>query len=172
MTKRRGFSLIEMVAAIGGIVILAGLSVTLIHSLLRVERLERASLVQQTALAHLSRQFRQDVRSAQTVEPSGDDAGPLRGIVLKSPTHETIEYQAKDGSIVRTWRRSEKVERTESFKLSSEGTAQLSVSGKSDQAVVSLEIDRKAGKRGEVKSREFRVDARLGHDHRFASEEE
>ena len=169
MTNRRGLSLIEMVAAIGVMAILAGLSVTLISSLLRVERLERASLVQQTTLARLSREFRQDVRAARATEPSGADAEPVASIVLMSSTADNIEYQIKDDSIVRARRRSEQVVQTDIFKLPPGSTAHLAVSGKPGQAVVSLLIDRKAGKRGEGNSREFRVDARLGRDQRFVA---
>ena len=167
MTSRRGLSLIEMVAAIGVISILAGMSITLIHSLLRVERTERVSLVQQNTLARLSREFRQDVRAAEATEPAGDVAQPLTSIVLKSSADEAIEYRIQDDSIVRTWRRGEKVERVETFKLRSGASAHLMVSEKPSQPVVSLLIDRKMGKRGAGDSREFRVDARLGRDHRF-----
>lgn len=167
MTNRRGFSLIEMVAAIGVISILTGLSVTLIHSLLRVERIERAALVQQNTLVRLSREFRQDVREARATEPSGDVAEPLTNIVLQSSAGDAVEYRIRNDSVVRTWRRAEKAERTETFKLPSGATAHLMVSRKPGQAVVSLLIDRKAGKRGEGESREFRVDARVGRDHRF-----
>jgi type II secretory pathway pseudopilin PulG len=167
MTNRRGLSLIEMVAALGSIAILAGLGVTLIHSLLRVERSERASLAQQNNLARLSREFRQDVRGAHATEPAGDGAETLASILLKSSDQETVEYRIKGESIVRTRRHAEKIVRTETFKLPSVGTARLTVSGSSGQTVVSLLVDRKAGKRGEGDSREFRVDARLGRDRRF-----
>ena len=168
MNNRRGLSLIEMVAAIGAISILAGLSVTIIHSLLRVERIERASLVQQATLSRLAQDFHRDARAAIGVEPSGDDSPPLEKIVFKLPADAQVEYVAKGDSIVRTERHAKDVQRTERFKLSPNASARLQTSGKPGQAVVSLMVDRKTGKRGEGSSREFRVDAMLGHDHRFA----
>ena len=92
--------------------------------------------------------------------------------MLTSSAADAIEYRIRADSIVRTRRRSDEVERTETFRLPSGGTARLMVSGKPGQAVASLLIDRKTGKRGDGSSREFRVDARLGRDHRFAGEGE
>ena len=70
---RRGFSLVEMLAAMSTGIILLGLATALIASLMKLDRAGRARLVEESRLDRLAHAFRADVRAATGVSPG---AGP------------------------------------------------------------------------------------------------
>jgi prepilin-type N-terminal cleavage/methylation domain-containing protein len=158
---RRGYSLIEMlvVMTVGAVVV--GISVAMLHALLRTEQTGRDRVPQARILARLAEQFRSDVGAA------------LRPIPGAQPTEWqfaltgdcVVTYRALPGEVRRDERTGGKRVRQESYVLPRGCSAAITVQSKAVPAVASLVIVADAAH--PAAGREMRVTAVLGKDHRF-----
>lgn len=167
MRARAGYTLIELVSAFGTVAVLAGLGVTLIQSLMRVERSGHALLVESATASRLAQQFRNDVRLARTVEPNEKNATPVDKIVLQLSENERVEYQTRGHTMVRSVRHDDREVRSEAFRLSSRATFHFEVAEEARKLFVKLLVAYQSGEKGEGAAREVRVDAELGRSRRF-----
>jgi type II secretory pathway component PulJ len=93
--QRRGYSLVEMVLVIGSLSIILSLCGMLLHTLLRLDRSGRESLTAASALNRLARQFRNDVRAADSASPRRD------GFELSRPGGPRVVYHPEGNRLVR-----------------------------------------------------------------------
>jgi prepilin-type N-terminal cleavage/methylation domain-containing protein len=116
---RRGWTLIEVVAAIAVGSVIMGLGIALLHLLLRLDRETREDLRARAALARLAEQFRDDahgaVGPASTPPHPGPWRFPLRG-------DRVAEYVQEADGLTRVERAGNEDQRRESYRLPA-GTA-------------------------------------------------
>jgi hypothetical protein len=159
---RRGFSLVELLVAIGGVAITLGICITLLHSLLRLDRAARGHLAETSAVGRLARQFRQDVRAATRSNAKPDAAG----LELAMPDEGIVEYEARPGSLLRVERKGDQIVRREAFRVHRGGTPRFATEGENDDLRVSLVLAslEESPSPGSGPSRAIRIEARMNRD--------
>ena len=162
---RRGFTLIEMlvVLTIGSVVF--GITVGMLHLLLRSERTGRERVHRAAVSARLAEQFRSDTAAAIRHEPvEEDNQQALCQFVL--PGDRTVTYRAMPAEVRREERIAEKPVRQESYSLPDGCSVAVAVEGEADPPLASLVVtcDHAPPSAG----RAMRVTALLGKDHRFS----
>lgn len=95
-----GYSLIELVVAIGLIGVLMIVSGTLFVALSRSERNAQRSAAAQQTIAHLDRLFRRDVHQARSAAIAQDDRAQAV-LTLSLPGDGTVRYAADEGKLTR-----------------------------------------------------------------------
>lgn len=158
---RRGYTLIEMIVVMTVGAVVVGISVGMLHALLRTEQTGRDRVPQARILARLAEQFRSDVGAAVRPTPSaqqGEWQFALTG-------DRVVTYRALPGEVRWDQRTAGKLVRQESYILPSGCSAAITVRSKATPAVASLVIADKSTPR--AAGREMRVTAVLGKDHRF-----
>jgi len=168
MNRRRGISLIEMIAVMGVGAVMMGIAVTLLYGLLRAEGSGREHLRHSSVLGRLADQFRRDVHAAKTVAAAADGEGRQ----FELAPGRTVTYRLESGTLTRTEQVDGTVERRESYALPPGTTATIEIPTNTQPAIVSLRITPVAEASGAVGGRAIRVNAVLARDHRFAKPEE
>lgn len=163
MTRRRGVSLIEMIAAMGAAAVMLGVAVTLLYALLRTEGSARDHIRQGNALELLADQFRRDVHAATTAAAAPD--GREWRFEL-GPGH-TATYRLGPGTPSRVEQVDGQVQRRESFALPPGSTASIQVQDDTRPSIVSLMISPAAEESQGPPRLVIRIDAALASDHRF-----
>jgi prepilin-type N-terminal cleavage/methylation domain-containing protein len=161
--RRRGFTLIEMLAAITIGSVVLGIGIGILHVLLRAEETGRERVHQAQVLTHLAEQFRSDVGAAVRQMPAQDDRPKQWQFVLANDC--TVTYRALPGEVRRDERTADKLVRQETYALPEGYTAAIRVERDAKPAIVSLVIAREPTPL--AAGREMRVAAVLGKDHRF-----
>jgi prepilin-type N-terminal cleavage/methylation domain-containing protein len=165
-SARRGYSLIEMLAAIAVLTVVLGASTALIDRLLKLDRSARAHRDDWATAGRLARAFRGDAHAAAfALTPPGAErsAAELR---LRGPSGHDVVYEFDQGTITRL----ELVEglpaRGETFRLPGRlGHFELRHEG--SRGLVALDLAWPTGRPELGVARSFRVVAALGLDHRF-----
>lgn len=172
MAKRSGYTLIEMVAAIGMSGVVMATAVGLLLSLFKLDQSSRDHAVGHQSLARLEADFRADAHAATSLAPvEGQAKGQeIVGEGKKGPGWEfrfpqpdrSVRYAWQAGGLVRE-EHAGKATRRDGYRLPPGSTAAFERS----PPMVSLRVvcgtpsgDRAAG-------RTIRIDAVLGSDHRF-----
>ena len=159
--RRRGYSLIEMIAVMTVGTVVVGISVGMLHALLRTEQTGRDRVPQARILARLAEQFRSDVGAAVRQTPNareGEWQFALTG-------DRVVTYRALPGKIQWDERTAGKVVRQESYILPAGCSAAITVQSEATPAVASLVVTENGSP--QAVGREMRVIAVLGKDHRF-----
>lgn len=115
--KQRGYALIEMLLVISGIAVLFGLSVGMIHMLLRLDRGNRSRLGEKATISRLAHQFRRDAHAAVDVRPI--EGAKHQGLALVFDDGGTIEYVDEGGRLARVESSAGETLRQETFRLPS-----------------------------------------------------
>lgn len=149
--RRRGFTLIEMIAAFTAGVVALGLSITLIQSLMRLDQSGRARLSEGAMLGQLARTFRDDVHAARSVQLG-------ERLELRMSADEVITYGPDAGRLVRTRRVEGDVEHVESYRPPARSSPRFQQEEAMGRPFVILSFEPSS----------FRVEAALGRDHRFS----
>ncbi|HEY4761509.1 MAG TPA: prepilin-type N-terminal cleavage/methylation domain-containing protein, partial [Thermoguttaceae bacterium] len=115
MSRRLGFTLIEMVIVVGMSTVLAGMAVTILFALMKSHNIGREHLENSRTLNRLAIQFRRDVHATQ-------EAGAVykEGILelrLASQGGMTIRYQCLEERIDRLQLQGDKLISLESYML-------------------------------------------------------
>jgi len=97
MKRRHAISLVEMVAAMAVGSVIMGVAVTMLYTLLRMDRVARERIERSAVLCRLSEQFREDVRSA--TEAIEDDAAASWKFILAA--EHAVTYTAESGRVAR-----------------------------------------------------------------------
>lgn len=168
MTRRRGFSLVELLVVLSMMAIVLVLCVGLIHTLLRLDRAARAQVAEDADLSRLAREFRRDVRAATALEPIPFAAGPSTWLPLALPGGRTVEYRSRGNTLIRSERTAEAILRTETFRLPSRVAVRWEIEGTGDRTVVGLVLDPPPGREAGPAPAGHRIEGVLGQDHRFA----
>jgi type II secretory pathway pseudopilin PulG len=178
MNRRRGISLIEMIAVMGVGAVMMGVAVTLLYGLLRAEGSGREHLRQSSVLGRLADQFRRDVHAANTVGGVSDGDDKVRGVSddqrwqFELAPGRTVIYRFQPGTLTRTEQVDAAPQRRESYALPPGTTATIRIPADTQPAIVSLRIEPAAEASGQPAGRSIQIDAVLARDHRFAKPEE
>jgi len=169
MNRRRGISLIEMIAVMGVGAVMMGVAVTLLYGLLRAEGSGREHVRQSSVLGRLADQFRRDVHAAKAVAVAADGEGRQ----FELAPGRTVIYRFQPGTLTRTEQVVDAApERRESYALPPGTTATIQIPANTQPAIVSLMIMPVAEASGQPAGRSIQIDAVLARDHRFAKPEE
>jgi type II secretory pathway pseudopilin PulG len=168
MNRRRGISLIEMIAVMGIGAVMMGVAVTLLYTLLRTEGSGREHVRQSSVLGRLADQFRRDVHAAKTVAAAPDGEGRQ----FELAPGQTVTYRFQRGTLTRTEQVDGTPQRRESYALPPGTTATIRIPADTQPALVSLMITPVAEASGPAGGRAIHIDAVLARDHRFAKAEE
>ena len=98
MRHSRGFSMIELLIALGATTVLLGVSVSMVHRAMSSHALARQHEQLQHASLRLARQFRHDVRSAQSAVVADDSN---RITLQGTPGDSEVSYLLSDGRVNR-----------------------------------------------------------------------
>lgn len=169
MSKRRGYSLVEMVLAIGALSVVLGLCVASIRGLITLDRANRARLNEGVTLDRLGRQFRQDVRAARSAR-AVNEPGKTSRLELQLPPNRVVEYHWDGGKVVRAERSPGSGERREPYRLPNRKPPKFQASEAAGQSWASLVIGRKASPASLEPEREFRAEAWVGKDLRWTQD--
>jgi prepilin-type N-terminal cleavage/methylation domain-containing protein len=167
ISKRSGYTLVEMLVVIAMTTLLLGLCAGLIHTLVGVDRGGRSHLAEAESLARLARQFRADVRAAIAVAPSAGEPGRGIPLELALPEQRRVAYRVDASAVVRVVQQEGHARRQDRFRLPRRSAARLMVERDHGATIVSLVFDRELGPSGSAALRASRIDAALGRDHRF-----
>jgi prepilin-type N-terminal cleavage/methylation domain-containing protein len=114
MTKRGGFTLVELLVVISVLAIILPMAGGTVFFLLRAQSQSAEMLRDAMAITQLSHTFRSDVHAARSARMPADAAG----CVLELGESHTIVYHAEsNGFVSRIVRRGEAVERREQFRI-------------------------------------------------------
>ncbi len=161
MLKRRGVSLVEAVTVMAGSALLLGVTVALMHTLLRTGDATRNRVHWCGSIDRLAETFRQDVHAAVSEGTPESD-----GHRFDLADGATIVYQFKPGNVARTESQGESVTRRESFVLPPRSLVSIEVDPDSSPGLISLIIgpDPEAPKR--LAGPALRIEAMANKDRR------
>jgi prepilin-type N-terminal cleavage/methylation domain-containing protein len=115
MTRRSGFTLIEVLVVVSLMAVILPMAAGTIFFLLRAQSQSADGLRDAMGLTQFSHTFRTDVHASRSVHAGGSQTAP-DGLVLELGDSRTIEYRAEPSGLVRrTERHGEVVERREQF---------------------------------------------------------
>ncbi|MCE5267325.1 MAG: hypothetical protein LLG00_05515 [Planctomycetaceae bacterium] len=153
MSRRTGYSLIEMVVVMTSGAVLTGIAITLLCALLRAEGAGRASVERAASLDRLTDQFRRDVHAAATIANSSltrTDTITLQLPTLSVATAEgtsnpfdpkrSVEYVIEGSAITRYERSAEVLVGQDRFELGQGYTASLATAPSNGNKLISLLI--------------------------------
>jgi prepilin-type N-terminal cleavage/methylation domain-containing protein len=161
---RRAFTLIEMVIAISVAAALTGVAVSLLLVLFRAEQSGRSYIAQAETLRRLADQFRRDAHAAARVAVNQSDP---QGWQFDLAGDSIVRYTKDSDGLRREEEKSAKNVGTETYTLPKDSTPAIEVDRAAKPPVVSLTI--KPGDASLRPGREFRIDAVLARDLRFAT---
>lgn len=172
MSGRRGFSLLEILVVMAGMSMVLGVCISLIYGLLRMERSGRAILAEGQVTARMARDFRRDLRAAQSVDLGSVASGQARQAVLRLPGKRTVEYRAEKRQVIRTVSEENEIRGREVYRLNRSGRAHFDREKGSTSTIVRLVVDSAPGSAGSGTEASCVIEAILGRDARFLKETE
>lgn len=102
--RRRGWTLIELLATMALLTAMTGISAKILTTLLRSERNGTEHVVRLVTVSRLARQFRADVHAAIDLQLSGDNPQqPL--VTITGADQRKIQYEIQPRGILRTEQR-------------------------------------------------------------------
>jgi prepilin-type N-terminal cleavage/methylation domain-containing protein len=117
MTKRNGFTLVELLVVISLLAVILPMAGGTILFLLRAQSQSTEALRDGMAITQFSHVFRTDVHAAKSTRTSTPSTAD-RGVILVLDGSRVIEYRAEPAEFVtRIVRRGETVERREQFRV-------------------------------------------------------
>jgi type II secretory pathway component PulJ len=173
MAKRAGHTLVELIVVIGMSGVIMATAVGLLLSLFKLDQSSREHCAVHQSLARLEADFRADAHAATSLAQSeGQATGrEIPGEGKKGPGWEfrfpqpdrTVRYAWRSGGLVREEHAGKAVLR-DAYRLPPGSTASFERS----PPIVSLRIVCGTPSGDAANGRAIRIDAALGHDHRFA----
>lgn len=171
MTRRPGFTLIEVLVVIAILVVVLPLAGATISALLRAQAKSGERLGESIALAQFSRAFRADVHAAKSVEVPREALPAGRSLILKLDPPHVIAYDVEpDGLVVRTVKNHQRTEHRSRFRLICFRTRFEIPAPR--EAVAALEPVRRGVPTSTASAGHgpsIRIDAMVGRDLRFES---
>lgn len=174
MTRRRGLTLIELLVAMAGASAILGMAVAMVYTLLEADRAGRQRMHVGESLGRLAEQFRRDVHAAEAVAPLAPAGGqqPSPGWQLRLDDGRSVRYGVREGKLIRSEHLGGKAVRQDSFALPHGATMSVRPDAGGPPRAVRLSIEPAAAPGEKWKGPAIHVDAVLGRDHRFTTQEE
>ncbi|HEY2155926.1 MAG TPA: hypothetical protein VGH33_09875 [Isosphaeraceae bacterium] len=161
--RRRGSSLLELLAVLAVATALLTIAAGLVFQMLKIGGSERSRVVAAANLERLGHDLRQDVHSATKL----DDLGPGR-LLLSQPEGRAVEYTVHGRNVLRTVRRGDKVDRREEYGLpSATGLRFESLRDETRSLIAAVLIVDPAARPDRAADpgyRDYRIEAVLGRD--------
>ncbi len=189
--RRRGFSLIEMLAVLAVGSVLMAVAAGLLHTLMAIQQSGYHQFKDRRALDRLARQFREDVHAATAIEPQADGKNSP-GWKLPLGTNLSVEYRVAPDGVHRIELEAKRTVRRELYELAEGSHVDMSLGGDKrlatlrviarqpaeSQAAAAAGASKQSAAQGDsstgaaigpaVRNNAVRIDAVLGLDHRFA----
>ena len=171
MPARRGKTLLEMIVVISILAVVMVLGARLMVLLMRASDNSTQSLISTTTLFRLSRDFRRDVHAAIDVSVERSRGEIQNRLLLKLPKANEVVYVSEGKQLHRTLQRGKKTVRSERFQLSGSDSR---FEWNAADRLVSFVYWPKGTKATDKstknrRSKEMRIEAILGRDHRFTA---
>jgi Tfp pilus assembly protein FimT len=178
MRARRGITLVETLVVISTASVVMTLATTTIIWLLRTEGSGADALIANTSLARLAADFRHDVRNATDAKLTSADDSNITSLVLALPDASSVRYEASSGKVSRKQKMKTAL-RVESYSVGS-GENRFDIIHPENRSgsvhtptfvrmVHARTLSPKTTGLDEFGAvREYRIDAQLARDHRFA----
>lgn len=157
--SRRAFTLMEMLVVLTIGSVMLGISVGMLHLLLRSEHIGRDRVYRAVVSTRLAEQFRSDTAEALRQVPI--EAPALCQLIL--PGDRTVTYRALTEEVRREEHIADKPMRLESYTLP-DGCS-VAIDSDADPTLLSLVVTQNNPQ--SLVGREMRITALLGKDHRF-----
>lgn len=157
-TRRRAFTLIELVLVVGGVTVVLGLCAGLLHALLKLDRSGRQTLADSGNVARLARQFREDVRASSTAKAAA------AGLDLATGDGPAIAYRVEGTGLIREETLGGAVRSREGYMIDRLGPLGFEVKG----SRVRLLLARRSGTGLALARPAVNIDASLGKDRALA----
>ena len=169
--RRRGITLVELMAAMTTLTIILAVCAALMTMLMRLDGSGRDHVANEATLARLARAFRADVREADRVEPLA--AGkPSNGLSLADGASHSVEYAIVKGAVVRREWWDDVVVAQERFTLPASASPRFERLPGDGPAILALVLDRRSAKAvGEAATHPYRIEAASGAARRFSAKE-
>jgi len=166
--NRSAKSLIELMVVISVAFTMLAVAANSMHLLLDVERTSTASVVGTTNFSRLANLFRDDVHAGRSVSLIPEQNEQVSTLEIQMSDVQKTVYSIQDDRVVREVRHSQEVKHSDQFSLPA-GTNIFKVDGPNVSFVHRRNYsDSKRAQSSTATSREIRVDAVVGRDHRFA----
>jgi prepilin-type N-terminal cleavage/methylation domain-containing protein len=166
MTRRRGFTLVELLTVIVCLTVLLGISAALIHALVRVDRSSRTRLADANGLGRLAREFKRDVHGATAIELSEDKTSAR----LRLP-ERNVEYRVEGTDLVVVREAPNSKRHRDTIHLANLGTPRFGQEESQGRMLVRLAFEPGPVRPGLEKVPPMRIEATLGRDHRHERKE-
>ena len=165
--RRGGWTLLEFCAAmlVGSAVF--GISVQFLKLTMQSTEGARDRVAATESFARLAERFRADAHAAREVAVSEQTDKPARW-VMRLVGDERVEYEPRDGQVLWTKFRGEKVAARDAFLLPGQARVRIELEPKDKPAVASLLVKIGADRADESAGQLLRIDASIGRDLRFA----
>jgi hypothetical protein len=164
---RRGFTLVEILAAMAALMFVTGVCVALITVLVNLSDSSERHAGLELAIAKAARAFREDVRSADAADLRAKD-GELACVAWLSVNGSTVEYSVGSDSVYRVETIDDTVVAHEQFQLPEKSFPRFERFEIDGKVFLALVFDRRGGKtQSKAAIRLFRIEAALGEDTRF-----
>ena len=171
--RRRGITLVEMLAAMAALLIVMGVVATLITALLGIESSGRDHAESEAQLARVAHFVRADVRAATVAQIAADPNAISRLTLKQGESGVTVEYRLDQGDLIRVESAGKATKKQERFRLPPRSSPRFERIDPSGRPFVALVVDRRSRQRGGGSVvRPFRVEASLGADARFEKSKE
>jgi prepilin-type N-terminal cleavage/methylation domain-containing protein len=174
MNRRRGFTLIEMLAVITVMTALMGLAVTLLILLMTADRTSRRQLIENEQIEQLAASLRRDVRAAVTAEVTDTPQALQSRLVLNTGAEQSVEYVISAGRITRTQSAGGKSAGREAYLFDDLVEAQFQIETGQGRQFAALQLTRgkpEAAPQQAVAWPPLRIIAAVAADHRLGDPE-
>lgn len=164
--SRRAFTLMEMLVTITVGSVAMAIAVSMLYTIMRVERNGREHVAQTGVLARLVEQFRDDMAAAVLPVTVPNDSASQWQFTL--PDHRTATYRFLPGEVQRDEcedNQNNAPLRHESYRLAADQKAAIVIDQKSNPTTAELVVSSESTPARPAC--ELRFAARLGKDHRF-----
>ncbi len=165
--RRNGLTLVEIVAAMATMTMVLGVSIALLTVLFKLSDSGRKHAADEFAIARAARLFRQDLRSADSIEtrPSGK---PSPSLTLQLDEGLMIEYLAERDGLLRIESCDGAIVEQEHLSLPDWSSPRFERRNENGLTFVTFVFDRRPSKTSpKLANREFRIEATVGADSRF-----
>jgi prepilin-type N-terminal cleavage/methylation domain-containing protein len=179
MTRRdrAGVSLVELLVVISIAGVIIGVSMLLLHTLLRTERDQTRSVRSSLTLSRLSRMFREDVHSSESIEIINGTVETRDRLTMTSRRGNEISYSADEHVLERVEQAGGAEIHRDLFHLPPGSAYRFERDTAPDIVRVAIEIaaaipdhfpEAARGKDRRPPPRSLAIEALLGRDHRFS----
>lgn len=164
MTARRGYSLIETLAAITLVSTTFTTVAVALHGMYRSTQRVQEELAVERELERFSVQFRADAHEATSAkaEPSSDPKKDPQILSLSLADKQIAQYTLQPQRIDRALRRGDEVRHRETYRLPKGSVSRWQVQGERQIAIVSLILERQPAGSGGLRAQTVHVDAAVG----------